>query len=135
MHANPERWRYGRGHLAEAARLARRALASGDDAQIADAALHCQGLELTGRDVSSRRQAVVVASRGGKTRGEKQTDEAQERWGSWIAQFHGLVASGTNPLIARAKMTKEITAAVTDGRSPMHDGSMPSSKTIRHWLK
>ncbi len=122
----------GRGHLAQAVWLARRALSSGDDEIIRTTAIHCLALERTGLALATRRESILLKRKGGKTRGAKQTDDATRRWAPYRQRYHVLVAAGKSPAQARTIVQREM---VKSGFSLPGQPLSPSSRTVRKWLK
>ena len=122
----------GRGHLAQAVLLARRALFSEDDEIIRTTAIHCLALERTGLALATRRESILLKRKGGKTRGAKQTDDGERRWAPYRQRYHALVAAGKSPVQARTIVQREM---VKSGFSLPGQPLSPSNRTIRKWLK
>jgi hypothetical protein len=122
----------GRGHLAQAVLLARRALFSEDDEIIRTTAIHCLALERTGLALATRRESILLKRKGGKTRGAKQTDEGARRWAPYRQRYQALVAAGKSPIQARTIVQREM---VKSGFSLPGQPMSPSNRTIRKWLK
>lgn len=113
------RHRDGVGQLAQAIVIGRLALNSGDDQQIREAAVVCENLEEFAQGRARRR--------GGVTRGEDQVKRSERRrHNKYTARFGDLVASGTDPLIARRMICDQI---VKDGKI-----KLPSEPTLRKWF-
>jgi hypothetical protein len=120
----------GQAHLVGALREARAALASGDQERIARAALLCQGIERTGRDVE-RRRASRRRQDGGNRRGADQATTAAEFWRPWIAKFRDLTRGGMGAPQARQRVADEMsTAGVV-----LSGGQFPSNETLRARLR
>lgn len=127
-----ERTAGGRGHLAQAVLLARRAVTF-EDAKILNATvMHCLVLERTGLALAARRESILLKRKGGRTRGAKQTDDGIRRWVPYQQRYKALLDDGKVPVKARAIVYREMVKA---GFSlPGHPMS-PSNRTIRKWLK
>jgi hypothetical protein len=110
----------GEGHKAEALRQARAALASGDEARIAEAALFCPSLERTGEKLAQRNRRRV----GGKHRGEDLRSAAEGKWAALRKEYDALLAGGSSPAMARKKILR---------KAEKH-GEKISPRTARKWL-
>ena len=122
----------GRGHLAQAVFLARRALSSGDDEIIRTTAIHCLSLERTGLALATRRESILLKRKGGKARGAKQTEDGARRWAPYRQRYQALVTAGKLPVQARTIVQREM---VKSGFSLPDQSMSPSNRTIRKWLK
>jgi hypothetical protein len=107
----------GKSHLAQALLWAREALESGDEEEIAQAALICPTLERTGIDVAAKARRKM----GGIARGKAQTNEQERRWQVHRAKYRKLVAAGTHYLKARQEVLAGVDFEV-------------DNRTIQKWL-
>ena len=121
----------GKLHLAGALREARAALASGDAERIAQAALLCQGIERTGREVERGRERRRRQA-GGKHTGSKQTAAAEEFWAPWVDMFRKITLTGVRVTEARRRVVNEMSRA---GVLLPSTGEFPSDEAIRRRLK
>ena len=127
-----ERIAGGRGHLARAVSLARKALTSGVDETIRSTAMHCLALERVGLALARRQECILLRRKGGGVRGTMQTAEAVRRWAPYQQRYQALVAEGKPSAKARAIVQREM---VKSGFSPPNQLLSPSNRTIRKWLK
>jgi hypothetical protein len=124
--------RKGSLHFAGAVRTARKALASGDSAEILEAALLCPGFERTGRELLHRDRAAAQRRSGGKKRGEQLTEQAAEVWAPYVEQFQRLLAAGKTPARARISVTRQMDE---DGFLLPSTGKPPDPRTVRDHLR
>jgi hypothetical protein len=127
-----ERTAGGRGHVAQAVLLARRALASGDDEILHATAVHCLVLERTGLALAARRERNLLRRKGGEARGAMETEDGKRRWAPYQQRYKALVAEGKTPVKARAIVRREMVKS--EFSLPGYTMS-PSDRTIRKWLK
>jgi hypothetical protein len=90
----------GKLHLAEAVLEAQAALASGDEARIADAALICQTLVATAKGLATTSQRRA----GGEATGRLQRDAAAEERRKYLEEYQRKVADGVPYLVARRQV-------------------------------
>lgn len=83
----------GKGHLFEALVMAREALASGDEAEMNEAALICPTFVRTGEEIAAK----TLRRRGGNIKAAG----VRERWKPWIAEFQDLRLKGKSVADAR----------------------------------
>lgn len=126
-----ERGLAGKLHLAEAYRMAREALESGDRMKIAKAMLICPTLERTGLELERKHAAATRQRTSGKARGKQQSADAAARWKPYVKQFQDLVAAGKPVRVARELVRKMM---VKDGFTLPGADSLPNGRTIRKWL-
>lgn len=117
----------GRLHFAEAVALARKALRSGDDQQMADAALLCASLERTGNEVEQRSRRKA----GGRARGVAQNAASTSVWAPYVQQYQELIAKGIGAPTARRMVTKRMER---DKFTLPRGGGFPNARTIRIWM-
>jgi hypothetical protein len=127
-----ERTGGGRGHMAQAVLLARRASASRDDEIIRATLIHCLALERTGLVLATRRESVLLKRKGGRARGARQTEDSARHWAPYQQRYQVLVFDGKSPAKARAVIQREM---VKSGFSLPGQSASPSNRTIRKWLK
>jgi hypothetical protein len=72
------------GHLATSALMAREALMSGEQKQMAGAAALCPQHERIGRRLQQRHTATIMRHAGGKRRGNQQTRDAGVVWEPYL---------------------------------------------------
>jgi len=116
----------GKLHFAEAVETARKALRSGDQQKMKEAALLCASLERTGNEVEQRSRKKL----GGRARGASQSAAAQALWGPYVQQYETLLATGLDCSKARRSVTSKM---AKDG-FVMPGGGFPNERTIRIWL-
>lgn len=131
----------GTMHLATALRIARAALASGDDARILEAAIHCAPFERIGRDKGHKVEAAAreneVAKRrssGGRQTAAFRAGEAAKVWAPWYARFLELTAppkAKSKPAARRIIHNEMVRACFTLEST----GACPSERTLRARLK
>jgi hypothetical protein len=116
--ATASRRRAGKLHLLEAVDEALAALASEDPERIAAAALICSTLERTGRTLERRH----IRQKGGRTRGQQQTEQAASDYRWYTDRFRKLLAEHVPALKARRQV---VVRMVRDGVP------IPSAPTLR----
>lgn len=122
----------GDGHLVQALRMARQALASGDEREIEIAALHCPPFERTGMKLRQDHRAKETRKKGGNTRGKNQTSKAELRWQPYIDQFNSLLAAGKDETTAKGIVKNKM---ARDGFVVPPKGNFPTAPAIRRWLR
>jgi hypothetical protein len=119
------------GHLATSALLAREALMSGDQKQMAGAAALCPQHERIGRRLQQRHTATIMRHAGGKRRGNHQTRDAGVVWEPYLQMAQKLIESNADRKTARRSVVKQMEQ---DNFTLPNTGQFPSEKTIDHWL-
>jgi hypothetical protein len=110
-----ERAASGMGHIAQAVRMARAALKSGDEDRMVKAALHCKDLERTGRTIAAARAKAKSAEdgkRGGKLRAAKDKEAKAKWWKPYRAECSKLITKrGMSPNAALRTMMNRMKEA------------------------
>jgi hypothetical protein len=125
-----ERATAGRLHLANAASLARDALASGDEKDIVDAALICPTLERKGLEMSALYSEQAKRRKGGVRRGAAKAAAADEFWAPWQAILYEKMQSGMSERAARQIVKRQVKRQLTKSGI-----TVPSEPTFRKWLR
>jgi hypothetical protein len=98
----------GKLHLATAKFSAIEALASNDEARIAEAALQCPALEREGNKIAARGRMANLRQRGGKSRGAEQTARSAAEWAKPRQRYRELQRRGLPYLKARRLVETEM---------------------------
>jgi hypothetical protein len=116
-------------HLEMALHAAKQAMASGDADQMSVAVAHVLLLEHNGRELARAYRERAAANqrrkKGGATRGQKQSTDAQTFWAPWIARYHEFLRHRMSIPNARGQVARELAKA----------GYPRDRKTISNWCK
>lgn len=105
----------GLGHIAEAVRIARRALASGDADEMIIAANYCPQFMRDGVKRAANHAAAVTRRAGGAARGQTQHDDAATRMKPYVEKYHSLLAQNVPHLKARKRVLGQMVKDGLDG--------------------